>query len=145
MSPTDLELFSLLMFETKPQIIAITIIQEDGSSQSAAINAATLALTDAGIPMYDFVVSMTAMLYKEKCFLDAGRPETSQRYPVLEVACLPRTGEIISMNMTSRIQPDDAKNLMALAIDGCSQLHKLMANCVRHDSYKRLSLGSVKQ
>ena len=54
-------------------LIAITIIQDDGGAQSAAINAATLALIDAGIPMSDFVVSLTAALYEDKCFLDAGR------------------------------------------------------------------------
>ena len=126
--------------------ISITVIQDDGSAQSAAINAATLALIDAGIPMPDFVVSMTAVLYKDKCFLDAGRQESSNRFPVLEIAIFPRTSEIVSMNMTARVSPDDAKNLMALAIDGCLQMHKLMADIVRHASLKRYaqSLQTVK-
>ena len=118
-------------------LISITVIQDDGSAQAAAINAATLALIDAGIPMPDFVVSMTAILYKDKCFLDAGRQESTNRFPVLEVAVFPRTSEILSMNMTARISPDDAKNLMAIAIDGCKNMHNIMADIARHASLQR--------
>lgn len=120
-------------------VIAITIIQDDGSAQCAAINAATLALIDAGIPMPDFVVCMTASLYNDKCFLDAGRQESTNRFPAIEVAVFPRTREIVSMNMTARIQPADATNLMSLAIDGCGKLHEIMANTVRLSSLKRVA------
>lgn len=38
----------------------IEVIQADGGTRCAAINAVTLALIDAGIPMKDFVVSAAA-------------------------------------------------------------------------------------
>ena len=38
----------------------ICVMENDGSAKSAAFNAATLALIDAGIAMKDFVVSVNA-------------------------------------------------------------------------------------
>lgn len=40
--------------------IYVTVLQSDGGTRCACINAATLALIDAGVPMKDFVVSCAA-------------------------------------------------------------------------------------
>ncbi len=40
--------------------IFVQILQADGGTRCASINAATLALINAGIPMKDFVVSCAA-------------------------------------------------------------------------------------
>jgi exosome complex component RRP41 len=114
--------------------IAVTVIQDDGGFQSAAINAATLALIDAGVPVYDFVVSLTAAWICDMAFLDTGRIESSSRYPVLEIAIYPGTRQIVSMNLAARITPDAVKRLTALAIDGCLKLHRLMTSIVRSNS-----------
>ncbi|OHT04724.1 3' exoribonuclease family, domain 1 containing protein [Tritrichomonas foetus] len=111
--------------------IAITVIQDDGGCQSAAINAVTLALIDAGIPMIDFVVSLSSAFIADQVFLDTGRAESSSRFPILELAVFPSTSEIVSMNMTARISPENAKKLTELALDGCRKLHALLAAIVR--------------
>ena len=111
--------------------IAVTVIQDDGGCLSAAINAVTLALVDAGIPMVDFVVSLSAAYIADQVFLDTGRAESSSRFPVLEISIFPATSEIVSMNMTARISPENAKKLTELAIDGCIKLHGLLAAIVR--------------
>ena len=115
--------------------IAITIIQDDGGYQSAAINATTLALIDGGIPMYDFAVSLSAAYIADQAFLDTGRMESSSRFPVLELTMMPSSNQIISMNMTSRISPDAAKKLTNLAMDGCSKLYRMLDTIVRNGSY----------
>lgn len=116
--------------------IAVTIIQDDGGYQSAAINATTLALIDGGIPMLDFAVSLSAAYIADQTFLDTGRMESSSRFPVLELTLMPATKQIISMNMTSRISPESAKKLTNLAIDGCSKLYRILDTIVRNGSYK---------
>lgn len=117
--------------------IFITVIQDDGGCQSAAINAATLAIIDAGIPMVDFVVSLSSAFIDrpddgvQAILLDTGRAESSARFPVLELAIYPSTSEIVSMNMTSRISPENSKKLTELALDGCLKLHSLLMLIVR--------------
>lgn len=120
--------------------IFITIIQDDGGCQSAAINATTLAIIDAGIPMIDFVVSLSSAFIDrpddgvQEILLDTGRAESSARFPVLELAVYPSTQEIVSMNMTSRISPENSKKLTELALDGCLKLHSLLMLFVRASS-----------
>jgi exosome complex component RRP41 len=117
--------------------IAVTVVQDDGGFQAAAINAVTLALIDAGVPMHDFVVSLTAAYIADTAFLDTGRLETSARFPVLEVAVFPATAQIVSMNLAARIAPDTARKLTALAVDGCLKLHRLLTSIVRSSSGAR--------
>lgn len=51
----------LLKLHPRSQIdITITVLQQDGGVVAAAINAVTLALIDAGIPMYTFISAITA-------------------------------------------------------------------------------------
>ena len=50
--------------------LQIFVLESDGGFKSAAFNAATLALVDAGIPMKDFVVSSTAGLLGQVPVLD---------------------------------------------------------------------------
>lgn len=51
----------LLKLHPRSQIdVTITVLQQDGGNVAAAINAVTLALVDAGIPMYTFVSAITA-------------------------------------------------------------------------------------
>lgn len=113
--------------------ISITIIQDDGGCQSAAINAASLALIEAGIPMIDFVVSLSSVFIDEfdQVFLDTNRVESTSKFPILELAIFPSTSEIVSMNLTSRISPENAKKMNQLALDGCIKLHKLLSEIVR--------------
>jgi exosome complex component RRP41 len=82
--------------------IAVTVVQDDGAFQSAAINAATLALIDAGVPMRDFVVSLTAAWIADLAFLDAARGEAGSRFPVLEIAVFPATRQIVTMSLAAR-------------------------------------------
>ncbi|KAK8883435.1 Exosome complex component RRP41 [Tritrichomonas musculus] len=114
--------------------IYITVIQDDGGCQSAAINAATLALIDAGIPMFDFVVSLSSAFISDQVFLDTGRSESTARFPVLELAVFPSTSEIVSMNMTARISPENSRKLTELALDGCLKLHSLLMAIVKASS-----------
>ena len=46
------------------------------------------------------------------------------------------------MNITANVKPDDTKNLMALAIDGCGQLHGLLANAIRVSSLEKIIQSS---
>lgn len=51
----------LLKLHPRSQIdVTITVLQQDGGVVAAAINAVTLALIDAGIPMYTFVAAISA-------------------------------------------------------------------------------------
>ena len=55
--------------------LSLSCAQAEGSSIAAAINASTLALADAGIPMRDLLVASTAGLLQGCPVVDLNREE----------------------------------------------------------------------
>lgn len=112
-------------------IISITIIQDDGSSLAAAINAASLAIIDAGIPMTDFVVGMSSSLMLGNSLLDPGRTESGNRVPQVDVVLLPSSGEVLSMNLNGKVSQDYAEKMIDVAVEGCKDMHELLLQSLR--------------
>lgn len=73
---------------------AFQVLQADGGNYTACVNAAMLALVDAGIPLKDTVVSCTASLVKNVPLVDVNHVEQSGGSPELVVSILPQSGEV---------------------------------------------------
>ncbi|CAH8608657.1 unnamed protein product [Heterobilharzia americana] len=69
--------------------VFLEIIQSDGSEFACAVNATTLALTDAGIEMHYLVTAATVGLWGSHVFADLCRFEENPRLSQLTVVCLP--------------------------------------------------------
>lgn len=74
--------------------IYLQIFQNDGGLLQSCINAATMALVDAGIPMLDYVCACSAGCIDKEPVLDLNNLEESADTPELTVAILPRTGKV---------------------------------------------------
>ena len=61
------------------------ILLADGGNYCACVNAATLALIDAGIPLRDYVTACTASLVEDKPLVDISSLESTQGGPELTV------------------------------------------------------------
>jgi exosome complex component RRP41 len=129
------------LFPSSKINITVTVIQDDGGFQSAAINAVTLSLIDAGIPIHDFVVALTCAYISDMVFLDTGRGESATKFPVLELAIFPGNRQIVSMSLLARIAPDAVKALTDAAIKGCLRLYSVMSSIARSSAAVRC--GSV--
>lgn len=71
------------------------MLQADGGNYCAAVNAATLALIDAGIPLKEYVTACTASLANESIpLVDVSHLEESNGGPTLTIAALPLTGKV---------------------------------------------------
>nr|GFA89506.1 exosome complex component RRP41 homolog [Tanacetum cinerariifolium] len=90
-------------------------------TRSTCINAATLALADAGIPMRDLVTSCSARFINSTPLLDSagGRDVT--------VGILPKLDKVTLLQMDAKLPMDIFENVMQLATEGC----KAVANYIR--------------
>lgn len=71
------------------------VLQSDGGNYSVCVNAATLALIDAGIAMEEFVISCTSSLANgETPLVDISHLEETMGGPSLTVAILPISGKV---------------------------------------------------
>ncbi|KAI9282146.1 putative exosomal 3'-5 [Umbelopsis sp. AD052] len=111
--------------------IYLQVLQHDGGTLQACINAATMALIDAGIPMIDYVCASTAGCIDKQPVLDLNYLEESSDSPELTVAILPRTGKVNLMSMESRLHVDMLESVASLATEGCEQIHTLLDSVVR--------------
>ena len=107
------------------------VLQSDGGILSACINAATLALIDAGIPMKDYVCACTASLIYDIPLVDVSHAEKAGGGPELTIATLPNSDEIVYISMTHRFHLDYSSKVLDMAIQGCKQVYKLLDEAVK--------------
>lgn len=111
--------------------IYIQVLQADGGVRAAAINAATLALINAGIPMRDFVVACAAGFLDGSPLLDLNFAEEGAGGANMPLAILPSTGAVAMMQLDSRVSASDFARLMELATRGCRAVHDILMNEVK--------------
>ena len=105
--------------------VYINIIEADAGTRTAGINAASLALADAGIPMKDLVASVAAGKIGKDFVLDLEGKEEDATDCDLPIAYSQRMKKITLMQMDGDMSPKDTKATVQLAIKGCEEIYKL--------------------
>ncbi|KAJ3013749.1 Exosome complex component RRP41 [Thoreauomyces humboldtii] len=111
--------------------IYLQILQTDGGAVHTAINAATLALIDAGIPMTDYLCACSAGHVNNQPILDLNYLEESADVPTLTVAIMPNSGKITMLGLEARLHVDKLEEVITLASDGCLQMKETMDDAIR--------------
>ncbi|KAJ8660347.1 hypothetical protein O0I10_003804 [Lichtheimia ornata] len=114
--------------------IYLQIFQHDGGVLQSCINAATMALIDAGIPMNDYVCACSAGSIDRVPVLDLNNLEESSDAPELTVAILPQSGKVNLVEMESRLHIDSLQGVMELATQGCMQVHKVLNGVIKENT-----------
>ena len=104
--------------------IHVGILQAEAGTRTAAINAASVALADAGIPMRDLVASISAGKIEGEYVLDLVGKEEEMTECDLPIAYMPREKKISLLQMDGDLPLKDVKNVMSLAIKGCEILYQ---------------------
>ena len=118
--------------------INILILADDGGRLCAAINAATLALVDAAIPMKDMVCACTAGLGGESgdsILVDLNRMER-MRYGgesavYFPCAIMPQRGTVVLSQCEARLPISTFENLLNAAVEGCEAVFEIMQASIR--------------
>jgi exosome complex component RRP41 len=125
--------------------LSLHILSQDGSLLAALLNASTLALIDAGIPMRDYICACTAgstssySSNDEKAdpLLDLNNLE-EQELPFLTVATLGDTDNVSLLVMETRVQIGRLEGMLAVGVDGCKQVREILDQVVRKRGVKIL-------
>jgi exosome complex component RRP41 len=102
-----------------------------------------LALIDAGIPLKDYVTACTSGYIHDRVLLDVNNQESSiGGGSELTMAMLPKSGEIVLLEMAQRFHVDHLDKVMEAATKGCKDIHTILDKVVRkHLSKVTASLG----
>ena len=118
--------------------VTIEILQADASTRCAGINAAVLALADAGIPMKGLVSSASAGRAQGKIILDVVGKEDTEGEVDLPVAYDHNAKQVTLLQLDGITPPQEVKDIVALGIKGCEQVREVQEKALR-DRYKERS------
>jgi len=135
MLQTALEATILLQTFPRQRIqIHVSVTADDGGRLCAALNAATLAVLDAGIPVKDFCCACSAGHGSNSTVLvDLNRREESGNDTVyLPCAILPQRGTVVLAQCEARLPDSDAmQQVLDAATEGCRAVFEYMQAAVK--------------
>lgn len=121
---------------------SLQVLQADGGTYAACVNAATLAVLDAGIPMRDFVCACSAGFVDGTALADLSHVEEAAGGPQLALALLPASGQIALLEMDARLHEDHLAQVLDAAARAARDVHALLDRVVRqHVREASLLLG----
>jgi len=124
----------VLFLENYPKTtidIFIEIIQADGSTRVASVNAASLALADAGVPMRDLVVALSGGKIDGTLILDLNGIEDNNSEADMPLAFTPNKKEITLLQMDGELKPEEIKRLMKEMFKAGEEIYKMQVKALK--------------
>lgn len=104
--------------------IFVEILQSDAGTRTAGINAASIALADAGIPMKGLVSSCAVGKVDGVIVLDLMEDEDFYGEADMPIAMMCRNEKITMLQMDGNLTRDEFEQALELAVSGCKQICK---------------------
>jgi exosome complex component RRP41 len=100
----------------------VEILQADAGTRSAGINAASVALADAGVPMRGLISSCAVGKVDDTVVLDLVKEEDNYGQADMPVAMDVRTGEVTLLQMDGHLTLDEFEQALELGKIGCASI-----------------------
>ena len=110
--------------------VYVEILQSDGGSRCAAINAASVALADAGINMRDLITACAAGKADGKIILDIDDVEDKTGEADMPIAILPNLDTITLFQLDGCLSEEEFKQALNMATNGCKKLYEIQRNAL---------------
>jgi exosome complex component RRP41 len=111
--------------------IFIEILQADAGTRCAGLTAASIALADAGIPMRDLVASCAVGKIDGVVCLDLRKEEDNYGDADMPVAMIPRTGEVLLLQMDGHLTLDEFDKAFGMAKDAIGRIYEMQKDALR--------------
>ncbi len=105
--------------------VFVEVLQADGGSRCAGINAASVALADAGINMKDLVSACAAGRLSENIVLDINDLEDKEGDADMPVAYLPNMEQITLLQLDGKLSTSQFNECLNKAIQGCTLIYEI--------------------
>ncbi len=112
--------------------VYIEVLQANAGTRCAGLTAASVALADAGVPMRDLVASCAAGKVADTVVVDLAKEEDNFGQADIPLGYVPRTGEIVLLQMDGDLTSDQFNKGISMAMEGCKKVYE-----VQRDALKR--------
>jgi exosome complex component RRP41 len=123
-----------VMLENFPRTVVdvfIEILQADGGSRCAALDAAAVALADAGIPMRDMVSACAAGKVADTIVLDINNEEDQEGQADMPVAYMPNLGKVTLIQLDGVLTPQEYEKCVNTALEGCKLVYEVQKKALQ--------------
>jgi exosome complex component RRP41 len=111
--------------------IFIEILEADGSTRVTGINAASLALASAGVPMRDLVAACSVGKIDGELIVDLNGKEDNFGEADMAVAMLPSKNEISLLQMDGLLTKEEFFKLLQLAVQKCKEIYEMQKRVLK--------------
>ncbi|MBU0629224.1 MAG: exosome complex exonuclease Rrp41 [Nanoarchaeota archaeon] len=123
--------------------VFIELPETEAGSRTAGINAASMALADAGLLMKDLVSSVSVGRVDDKLVVDLDYAEESYPDgPVADIplAVMPNSGKITLLQMDGLVSKEQLKEVIKMGKKACNQIYEIQKKALK-DKYPKHSAG----
>jgi len=128
----------VVMLEKYPNQVVdiyINIIQADAGTRCAGINAASLALAQAGIPMKDLVSSISIGKLDKQLVVDLNKDEEDfeegEGPTDIPISMISSSGKITHMQLDGKISVEQLKEAVDLAKESCKKVYEIQKKALK--------------
>ncbi|MBI2632553.1 exosome complex exonuclease Rrp41 [Candidatus Pacearchaeota archaeon] len=115
--------------------VQIYIIQADAGTRTAGINAASLALAHAGIPMKNLICSVALGKLDKELIIDLDKDEEDFEggegptdFPLAKIA---NSDQFTLIQLDGKIQPERVKEIIDLANKACEKIYEVQKKALK--------------
>lgn len=131
--------------------VYVTVLENDGSALAAALSAASVALADAGVEMYDLVVGCSLRLFGETVLVD---PTAAEQYDLVDVDQVENAGEVMvgfmpslhqvsALSQRGQLHPETATQGVRTCVENCQHLYPVLQQCLLKSVKSRLEIPAT--
>ena len=115
--------------------VQIYILQADAGTRTAGINAASLALAHAGIPMRDLVCSVAVGKQDKELVVDLTKEEEDfeegEGATDFAIAKVANSDEFTLMQLDGKIQPEVVSDVLKLGKSACDEIYEVQKKALK--------------
>ena len=115
--------------------VQIYILQADSGTRTAGINAASMALAHAGIPMKNLICSLAAGKLDKEMVIDLTKEEEDfeggEGSTDFAIAKLANSDEFSLLQMDGKISPEQIKELLSLVSEACKEIYEVQKKALK--------------
>ena len=116
--------------------VFIEVIRADGSTRVTGINAASIALATAGIPMKDLVTACSVGKIDGELIVDLNGLEDNNSDADLALAMMPSKDMVTLLQMDGRVTKEELFTLLDTGSKTCKKIYEMQKSAIK-EAYKR--------
>lgn len=111
--------------------VYIEVLQANAGTRCAGLTAASVALADAGVPMRDLIASCASGKVADTIILDLNKEEDNFGSADVPMGLVPRTGEIVLLQMDGDLTIEEFKTALSMSTDACYRIYEIQKEALR--------------